>query len=172
MLVMAQLSLSLMMLTAAGLFVHSAVRAANIHPGFSLENQVLAEVDASLINYDEARGSQLYATLKDRLRQAPGVQSVAIGATVPFGMFQLGKNITPSDSGGFERAPGAGRALQHRERRLFPRRWRFRCCAGGLLRRGERAGIEEQRRDYRQAGGREAVAGRRCAGQAHSHRQA
>ena len=39
MLVMAQLSLSLVMLTAAGLFVHSAVRAANIQPGFSLENR-------------------------------------------------------------------------------------------------------------------------------------
>jgi predicted permease len=97
MLVMAQLSLSLMMLTAAGLFVHSAIRASNIQPGFSLENEVLAEVDASLINYDEASGSQLYGTLKDRLRQVPGVQSVAIAATVPFGMFQLGKSITPSD---------------------------------------------------------------------------
>ena len=98
MLVMAQLSLSLAMLTAAGLFVHSAVRAANIQPGFSLENEVLAEVDASLIDYDEARGSQLYATLKDRLRRVPGVQSVAIAATVPFGMTQLGKSVTPSGS--------------------------------------------------------------------------
>ena len=34
MLVMAQLSLSLMMLTAAGLFVHSAMRASDIQPGF------------------------------------------------------------------------------------------------------------------------------------------
>lgn len=97
MLVMAQLSLSLMMLTAAGLFVHSAVRASNIQPGFSLENEVLAEVDASLIDYDEARGSQLYATLKDRLRQVPGVQSVAIAVTVPFGSVRLGKSVTPSD---------------------------------------------------------------------------
>jgi putative ABC transport system permease protein len=98
MLVMAQLSLSLMMLTAAGLFVHSATRAANVQPGFSLENEVLAEVDASLVDYDEAHGNQLYQTLKERLRQAPGVQSIAIAATVPFGMFQLGKNITPSDN--------------------------------------------------------------------------
>jgi predicted permease len=97
-LVMAQLSLSLMMLTAAGLFIHSAVRAANIEPGFSMENEVLAEVDASLINYDQARGSQLYASLKDRLRQVPGVQSMAVAASVPFGMFQLGKSISPSDS--------------------------------------------------------------------------
>jgi predicted permease len=94
MLVMAQLSLSLAMLTAAGLFIHSAVRAANIQPGFSLENEVLAEVDASLIAYDQARGSQLYATLKDRLRQVPGVQSVAIAATVPFGTTRLGKNVS------------------------------------------------------------------------------
>jgi predicted permease len=85
------------MLTAAGLFVHSATRAANVQPGFSLENEVLAEVDASLIDYDEARGNQLYQTLKERLRQSPGVQSVAVAATVPFGMFQLGKNITPTD---------------------------------------------------------------------------
>jgi predicted permease len=96
MLVMAQLSLSLMMLTAAGLFIHSAVRASNVQPGFSFENEVLAEMDASLINYDEARGKQLYGTLKERLRQVPGVQSVAIAATVPFGMFSLGKNITPA----------------------------------------------------------------------------
>jgi putative ABC transport system permease protein len=95
---MAQLSLSLMMLTAAGLFVHSAMRASNIQPGFAIENEVLAEVDASLIDYDEARGSHLYATLKDRLRQVPGVQSVAIAALVPFGMIQLGHNISPAEN--------------------------------------------------------------------------
>ena len=97
MLVMAQLPLSLMMLAAAGLFVHSAVRAANIQPGFSLENEVLAEVDASLVNYDEAHGRQLYATLRERLRRIPGVQSVAMAATVPFGMMHMGKSVTPSD---------------------------------------------------------------------------
>lgn len=97
-LVMAQLSLSLMMLVAAGLFVHSAVRAADVRPGFALDNQVLAEVDASLISYDQARGTQLYTALKDRLRRVPGVRSVAIAATVPFGMMSLGKSITPSDT--------------------------------------------------------------------------
>ena len=104
-LVMAQLSLSLMMLTAAGLFVHSAVRASNIQPGFSLDNEVLAEVDASLIDYDEARGRQLYETLKDRLRQAPGVQSVAIAATVPFGSIRLGKSVTPSGGAASKERP-------------------------------------------------------------------
>ena len=96
-LVMAQLSLSLMMLTAAGLFVESAVRAANVQPGFLLDNEVLAEVDASMIDYDEAHARPLYQAVKDRLRQVPGVQSVAMAATVPFGMIHLGKSITPSE---------------------------------------------------------------------------
>lgn len=96
-LVIGQLSLSLMMLASAGLFVHSAVKAANLQPGFSLENEVLAEVDASLIDYDEAHAGPLYQSLKDRLRSVPGVRSVAIAATVPFGMINLGKGIAPSD---------------------------------------------------------------------------
>ena len=96
-LVMAQLSLSLMMLTAAGLFVESAVRASNVEPGFQLENEVLAEVDASLIDYDEAHAKPLYQAVQDRLRQVPGVQSVAMAATVPFGMINLGKSIAPSE---------------------------------------------------------------------------
>ena len=96
-LVMGQLSLSLMMLASAGLFVHSAVKAANLQPGFALENEVLAEVDASLIDYDEAHAGPLYQSLKDRLRSVPGVRSVAIAATVPFGMINLGKGIAPSE---------------------------------------------------------------------------
>jgi predicted permease len=97
-LVIAQLSLSLMMLTAAGLFIQSAVRAANVQPGFSLENEILAEVDASLINYDESHARQLYGVVRDRLRQVRGVQSVAMAATVPFGSTHLAKNVTPSDA--------------------------------------------------------------------------
>jgi predicted permease len=108
MLVMAQLSLSLMMLTAAGLFVHSAVRASNIQPGFSLENEVIAEVDASLINYDEAHANPLYARLKERLRQVPGVESVAIAVTVPFGSMRLGKNVAPSERAASKDHPALG----------------------------------------------------------------
>ena len=50
-----------------------AQRGARIeHPAwFRLENEVIAEVDASLIDYDEAHGNPLYARLKERLRQVP-----------------------------------------------------------------------------------------------------
>lgn len=97
-LVIAQLSLSLMMLTAAGLFVRSAIRAANIRPGFSLHNEVLAEVDAGLVNYDEAHARQLYRGLRERLRRIPGVESVAMAATVPFGGMHMGRGITRAET--------------------------------------------------------------------------
>jgi putative ABC transport system permease protein len=94
---MAQLSLSLMLLTAAGLFVHSAFRAADVQPGFSIQNQMLAEVDASMTNYDEAHGRQLYTRLRERLQGIPGVESVAMAAVVSFGETDLGTSVTPAN---------------------------------------------------------------------------
>ncbi|HEY1339859.1 MAG TPA: ABC transporter permease [Bryobacteraceae bacterium] len=97
-LVMGQLALSLMLLTAAGLFMRSASRAAEVRPGFRMEGIALADVDPSLAGYDEARGRQVYRSLLDRLAAIPGVESVAPAATVPFGMVSLGRNVErPSD---------------------------------------------------------------------------
>jgi predicted permease len=92
-LVMTQVSLSLMLLTAAGLFVRSSMRAARIHPGFQLAGGILLEVDPSLAGYDEAHGRQVYRALLERLRGIPGVARVSIAATVPFGMISLGRSV-------------------------------------------------------------------------------
>ncbi len=98
MLVIAQLSLSLMMLGAAGLFIRSGTRAANVQPGFSLDNEITGEVDASLANQHEMRGRQTYRALLERLKRIPGVQSVAIAASVPFGITWSGTSVLPSNS--------------------------------------------------------------------------
>ena len=133
-LVMAQLSLSLMMLTAAGLFVHSARRAADIQPGFSLENEVLAEVDGSLVDYDEAHSRQLYATLRERLRRIPGVESVAMAATVPFGMMHMGTSIRPAGAVASKEHPPLF-ARSNIVTADYFRTLRFHYCAGGRSRR-------------------------------------
>jgi len=96
MLVIAQVSLSLVLLTAAGLFIRSSARMAGVNPGFRVENRVVAEFDASLAGYDETRGLQVYTALFDRLKSMPGVESAGLAATVPFGMVSLGKNVQPS----------------------------------------------------------------------------
>ena len=102
-LVIGQLSLSLALLTCAGLFVRSAMQAARVEPGFRMDGVLLAEVDASLAGYDEAHGRQFYAALLDRLKSLPGVESAAIGATVPFGIVSLGRSVQKADA-----APGTG----------------------------------------------------------------
>ncbi len=91
-LVMSQVALSLVLLTSAGLFIRSAEQAANVAPGFRMDG-VLAEVDASLANYDEPHGRQVYGALLERLRSLPGVEDASVAGTVPFGMISLGRSV-------------------------------------------------------------------------------
>jgi putative ABC transport system permease protein len=95
-LVMGQISLSLMLLSAAGLFIRSSVQAARVQPGFRVSGEILAEVDASLAGYDETRGRETYRAVVDRLQAIPGVESVSLAATVPFGMISLDKTVQRS----------------------------------------------------------------------------
>jgi predicted permease len=91
--VIAQIALSLALLTGAGLFTRAALQAAKADPGFSMDRGLLAEVDAGLADYDEARGRSAYRKLLERLRALPGVQSAAMAYVVPFGLFSDGTQV-------------------------------------------------------------------------------
>ncbi len=106
-LVVAQIALSLTLLTAAGLFIRSARTTQEVQPGFRIENSILIEVDPSLAGYDEAHGRQLFRAVLERLRAVPGVKSASMAATVPFGMVSLGRNIQRSSD-----APRSSSTLQ------------------------------------------------------------
>jgi predicted permease len=54
---------------------------------------VIIELDPGLAGYNEARGREVYGTLLDRLGALPGVESVSMAATVPFGMVSLGREV-------------------------------------------------------------------------------
>ena len=95
-LVMGQLALSIVLLTAAGLFIRSSFHAARLEPGFRIDRHLVVELDPSLAAYDPAHGRQIYRDLLARLEGIPGVKSAAIAATVPFGMVQLGRGIQKS----------------------------------------------------------------------------
>jgi putative ABC transport system permease protein len=90
---MSQVSLSLVLLTSAGLFIRSAQRAANVEPGFSLDSGVLVEVDPSMAGYDEVHGRQILRAVIARLGSIPGVKSASLAGTVPFGMVHLGRDV-------------------------------------------------------------------------------
>ncbi len=92
-LVISQLALSLVLLISAGLFMRAAMVAANIDPGFDLDNGILVEVDPSLVGYDEPRSKDLYRQLHERLSSIPGIEVTSVAATVPFGSVSLGRRV-------------------------------------------------------------------------------
>lgn len=92
-LVVAQIALSLGLLTCAGLFIRGALKAGGADLGFDAGNTVIVEADASLGGYDEPRATQLYRNVSERLAALPGVRSASIASTVPFGFISLGRPV-------------------------------------------------------------------------------
>ncbi len=84
-LIVAQIALSLALLTAAALFIRGAAKAASVESGLHAENTFLVETDASLGGFDQRQASDLYRTLHDKLAALPRVEHASISATVPFG---------------------------------------------------------------------------------------
>ena len=106
-LLIAQIALSLAMLTAGGLFVRSAIEAADATPSFDLDATLVVELDASLAGNDETRVRSLYARVVERVRALPEVEAAGLSSLVPFG------GIT-RDVGGFQPAgapPGENTAF-------------------------------------------------------------
>lgn len=81
-LVVAQIALSLGLLTAAGLFMRGALNAGSSDPGYRLEGRLMATIDPSLAGYDEPRGRALTRAALDRLRRLPGVESASASSIV------------------------------------------------------------------------------------------
>jgi predicted permease len=74
-LVVAQIALSLLLLTWAGLFFRSLDKAQKADPGFDPSHVLLASFDLGPMGYDNAREIQFNQQLLARLKALPGVQS-------------------------------------------------------------------------------------------------
>ncbi len=92
-LVVAQIALSLALLTAAALFIRGAGKAASVDTGLKTDRELLLEVDASLGGLDQPRARAIYQQLEQKLAALPGVESASISSTVPFGMIKLNKLV-------------------------------------------------------------------------------
>jgi predicted permease len=82
-LVVAQISLSLLLLICAGLFIRSFLRAQQINPGFNPRNVLIASYDLFPAGYSEASGAEFDRQLVAKLDALPGIQSVALSTTLP-----------------------------------------------------------------------------------------
>jgi len=92
-LVVAQIALSLALLTAAGLFIRGATKAASVDTGLQTDRDFIVEIDATLGGQNPQRARQLYRTLEEKFAALPGVEHASISSTVPFGMITLDKAV-------------------------------------------------------------------------------
>lgn len=76
--VVAQLSLCMLLLICAGLFVRSLSHAKTLYPGKNPESVWLAAFDLSEFGYNFERGRQFYRQLLHNVSAIPGVQSVSL----------------------------------------------------------------------------------------------
>src|SRR5580693_4466507 len=82
-LVVAQISLSLLLLICAGLFIRSFLRAQLINLGFNPHNVFTASYDLFTAGYSDASGAEFDRQLQSKLEALPGVQSVALSNRTP-----------------------------------------------------------------------------------------
>lgn len=104
-LVVIQVALSLVALIGAGLFVRSLRNAQAINPGFITENILLAGFNLGREGMTKPQGENFQRQLVERVNVLPGVQSVTLASSRPFGggiqrsVFLEGQAPTPGGRG-------------------------------------------------------------------------
>jgi putative ABC transport system permease protein len=115
-LVVAQVALAVILLSAAGLMLNSVVKLSRVRPGFDADHLLTFKVALAGANYSAAPTRIAFASdLLSRLASTPGVRRAAISSIIPFGG-QRGAN-------GFEiegRPPAPGQTLIADQRHVSP----------------------------------------------------
>jgi predicted permease len=91
-LVVAQVSLSLLLLIGAGLLVRTLINLQRVEPGFNEEHLLLFNIDPSLLGYKDDRLRNFYQQVFTRLEAVPGVRAVTF-SRVPL-LSQMSSNGT------------------------------------------------------------------------------
>lgn len=94
-LVLAQISLSFVLLVGAGLLLRSLRAMQTTSPGFSTHDVLMTSVDLFGSGYDAARAENFEKQLVVRLESTPGVQSAAFASFVPL-------ELAPPSSGAIQ----------------------------------------------------------------------
>jgi predicted permease len=81
--VVAQVTMSVVLLAVAGLFVRALQRAVAVDPGFVATGVARAAVSLGAHGYDEARARVLFAQLLEQLRAHPDVADAALANAAP-----------------------------------------------------------------------------------------
>ena len=96
-LVTAQISLSVVLLVATAMVVHSLQRALTIEIGFNPRNAAAVGVDLGLAGYDDTRSQEFQRRLVTKVSALPGIQSAAVADTIPLSIDQSHTTIRRLD---------------------------------------------------------------------------
>jgi predicted permease len=88
--VVGQVTMSLLLVVAAGLFLRALQHAANIQPGFDQEHVDVATLDLSLAVYRDESGGLFLREVVQRLGAMPGVESATVTADLPLDGGRMG----------------------------------------------------------------------------------
>jgi hypothetical protein len=83
-LVVGQVTMSLVVLVSGGLFLHSLRQLHRLDIGFRPEGLLMASVDLGLQQYSDTRGRRFLEDLVTRVEALPGVKSASVATHVPF----------------------------------------------------------------------------------------
>jgi putative ABC transport system permease protein len=90
-----QVGLSLVLLVAAGLFVRSLQRAADVESGFDPADAYMTMVDLSVEGYGDAEGAAFQRALLERLRALPAAEGAALATDLPLDLSSSGTGARP-----------------------------------------------------------------------------
>jgi predicted permease len=82
-LVVAQIALSLVLITGAGLFIRSLQKLWSLDVGYDRENVLMFSVDAGLAGYPSDRVAAIYRSILDKMKTLPDVQSASASVVRP-----------------------------------------------------------------------------------------
>lgn len=99
-LVTVQMALSALLLVAAGLLLRTLGRTAEVDPGFQPSRVATASFDLALQGYGREAADAFLATLSERLRAHPEVESTAVAGLLPLGGVMMGKAFAPESAKG------------------------------------------------------------------------
>lgn len=104
--VTAQVTLSVVLLVGAGLFIRSLQSANAIDPGFRVDRALLVPLNLGLLRYEETKGVNFYNDLLRRVEAQPGVERASLVrfsqlgfSYAQFQVFAEGKGAAEGDEG-------------------------------------------------------------------------
>jgi predicted permease len=111
-LIMVQVAVSVVVLVAAMLFLHSLWNGFSIDLGFRPENLLIATLDTTAQGYSKERSALFFRQLEERLSALPGVRSASVVAPLPLGIYSSGSQVS---------VPGTSRTVDANRHVVGPR---------------------------------------------------